>query len=149
MQTADAQSDQSLRWAHMPFCWFCHALAHVSLDNLPNINSWRFIRIFPPKQSYRDWIHLLDSLSFYKLDNICDFLFVWFFFHNELFLKRGLKGNNWLPKSRLLLKEGANTILTVGSPDVSVSILPTPTLRRVWLYPCLSILASPNVLLLD
>ena len=26
---ADAQADLSLRWAHMPFCWFCHALAHL------------------------------------------------------------------------------------------------------------------------
>ena len=25
---ADVQADQSLRWADMPFCWFCHALAH-------------------------------------------------------------------------------------------------------------------------
>ena len=24
-QTADAKADLSLRWAHMPFCWFCHA----------------------------------------------------------------------------------------------------------------------------
>ena len=24
---ADAQTDLSLRWAHMPFCWFCRALA--------------------------------------------------------------------------------------------------------------------------
>ena len=23
------QTDLSLRWAHMPFCWFCHALAHI------------------------------------------------------------------------------------------------------------------------
>ena len=27
---ADAQADLSLRWAHMPFCWFCHEAAHVS-----------------------------------------------------------------------------------------------------------------------
>ena len=25
---ADAQADLSLRWAHMPFCWFCHEAAH-------------------------------------------------------------------------------------------------------------------------
>ena len=25
---ADAQADLSLRWAHMPFCWFCHDAAH-------------------------------------------------------------------------------------------------------------------------
>ena len=27
---ADAQADLSLRWAHMPFCWFCHDAAHLS-----------------------------------------------------------------------------------------------------------------------
>ena len=26
---ADAQVDLSLRWAHMPFCWFCHDAAHL------------------------------------------------------------------------------------------------------------------------
>ena len=24
-----AQADLSLRWAHMPFCWFCHVAAHI------------------------------------------------------------------------------------------------------------------------
>ena len=27
----DAQADLSLRWAHMPFCWFCHEAAHFLL----------------------------------------------------------------------------------------------------------------------
>ena len=26
---ADAQADPSLRWAHMPFYWFCHDAAHT------------------------------------------------------------------------------------------------------------------------
>ena len=26
---ADAQADLSLRWAHTPFCWFCHEAAHI------------------------------------------------------------------------------------------------------------------------
>ena len=26
---ADAQAGLSLCWAHMPFCWFCHAAAHL------------------------------------------------------------------------------------------------------------------------
>ena len=26
---ADAQADLSLCWAHMQFCWFCHAAAHI------------------------------------------------------------------------------------------------------------------------
>ena len=29
---ADAQADLSLRWAHMPFCWFCHEAAHLVFD---------------------------------------------------------------------------------------------------------------------
>ena len=29
---ADAQADLSLRWAHMPFCWFCHEAAHMILS---------------------------------------------------------------------------------------------------------------------
>ena len=28
---ADAQADLSLRWAHMPFCWFCHEAARIFL----------------------------------------------------------------------------------------------------------------------
>ena len=28
---ASAQSDQSLRWPHMPFCWFCHEAAQMIL----------------------------------------------------------------------------------------------------------------------
>ena len=28
---ADAQVDLCLRWAQWPFCWFCHAVAHVYL----------------------------------------------------------------------------------------------------------------------
>ena len=27
---ADAQADLSLRWAHTPFCWFCHDAAHMT-----------------------------------------------------------------------------------------------------------------------
>ena len=29
---ADAQVDLCLRWAQWPFCWFCHAVAHVYLS---------------------------------------------------------------------------------------------------------------------
>ena len=28
---ADAQADLSLRWAHMPFCWFCHEVTQMLL----------------------------------------------------------------------------------------------------------------------
>ena len=36
-QTGDAQADLSLRWAHMPFCWFCHEAAHFSRNFLKKI----------------------------------------------------------------------------------------------------------------
>ena len=26
---ADAKADLSLRWAHMPFCWFCNDVVHM------------------------------------------------------------------------------------------------------------------------
>ena len=26
---ADAQADLSLRWSHMPICWFCHEVAYI------------------------------------------------------------------------------------------------------------------------
>ena len=26
---ADAQADLSLRWAHMPLCWFCREAVHM------------------------------------------------------------------------------------------------------------------------
>ena len=29
-ETAEAQADLSLRWAHMPVCWFCYEAAHMS-----------------------------------------------------------------------------------------------------------------------
>ena len=28
---ADAPADLSLRWVHMPFCWFCHDAAHIEI----------------------------------------------------------------------------------------------------------------------
>ena len=35
MLSACGQADLSLRWSHMPFCWFCHEAAHIAMmDNL-------------------------------------------------------------------------------------------------------------------
>ena len=33
---ADAQADLSLRWAHMPFCWFCHEAAQFTTERIKN-----------------------------------------------------------------------------------------------------------------
>ena len=32
---ADAQADLCLRWAHISFCWFCHAAAQMNNVDLP------------------------------------------------------------------------------------------------------------------
>ena len=31
LRSADAQADLGFRWVHMPFCWFCHEVAHMAL----------------------------------------------------------------------------------------------------------------------
>ena len=30
---ANAQADLSLRWSYMPFCWFCHEVAHLKFSD--------------------------------------------------------------------------------------------------------------------
>ena len=42
---ADAQADPSLCWVYMPFCWFCHVLAH-----LPFHSCALFSNIYPKIQ---------------------------------------------------------------------------------------------------
>ena len=39
----NAQADLSLCWAHMPFCWFCHEVAHIlyAMDVL-SMDLWHF-----------------------------------------------------------------------------------------------------------
>ena len=37
---ASAQSDQSLRCAHIPFCWFCHDAAHITLPGVWSPPVW-------------------------------------------------------------------------------------------------------------
>ena len=37
---ADAQADLSLRWAHMPFCWFCHDAAQILFRDLARGARW-------------------------------------------------------------------------------------------------------------
>ena len=37
---ADAQADPSLRWAHRPYCWFCHAAARIYIKAKPPRSFW-------------------------------------------------------------------------------------------------------------
>ena len=36
----DAQVDLSLRWAHMPVCWFCYVAAHFKKTHPPSGQQW-------------------------------------------------------------------------------------------------------------
>ena len=37
---ADAQAGLSLRWAQMPYCWFCCALAQI-VSKMPRMSQWK------------------------------------------------------------------------------------------------------------
>ena len=50
---ADAQADLSLCWMHRPYCWFCHAVAHLSVSRKLGC---KFLSI-----RERDMCHLDDS----------------------------------------------------------------------------------------
>ena len=47
---ADAQADLSLRWAHMPFCWFCHALADFFFSYFPMKNTLYMCLLEAPRK---------------------------------------------------------------------------------------------------
>ena len=42
---AEAQTDLSLRWAHMPFCWFCHEVAQICLSLLFLLFEFRIVSL--------------------------------------------------------------------------------------------------------
>ena len=53
-----ADADPSLRWAHMPFCWFCHSVAHlfvypVSASALLNVLNSSLVTILSMSPSPR------------------------------------------------------------------------------------------------
>ena len=63
-EMGDALADPSLRWAHMPFCWFCHFAAHILLvdgqmfslrDLLPSLSSNTFFYWLGLKWVKQSW----------------------------------------------------------------------------------------------
>ena len=67
---ADAQADLNLRWAHMPFCWFCHEAAHltwgvVSAGYSEFYHFWNGTPIiFEKKIRYRYWLKFLSVFAY-------------------------------------------------------------------------------------
>ena len=66
---ADAQADLSLRWAHMPFCWFCHEVAQMIMSSDPFYTDLTITNF--TKMSIKLSMHLINKL----FKNWC-----WFFF---------------------------------------------------------------------
>ena len=70
------QTDLGLRWAHMPFCWFCHAAAHkleydscfnetcMKKDRLHNLHVHQFIPNFGMSFLTKNHIHLDEKMIF-------------------------------------------------------------------------------------
>ena len=57
---ADDQADLSLRWVHMPFCWFCHEAAHLwlTLENALSEVSLNTIVYWDAKETWHLQTHL-------------------------------------------------------------------------------------------
>ena len=62
---ADAQADLSLRWAHMPLCWFCHEVAHFDSLQVHVIELGPYkTGNFAPRNTY-DHINFFDDTDHY------------------------------------------------------------------------------------
>ena len=72
---ADAQADLSLHWAHMPFFWFCHEVAHLKQFLMKHKPCFK---IFPCQTTRRSKIetqyrYTKFLLWFYQLDKMIEF----------------------------------------------------------------------------
>ena len=74
----DAQADLSLPWAHMSFCWFCHASAWATTKQAPCVLSsplsaqWRLWSDWDEAQAdlHLPWVHvILLVLSCFSMPN--------------------------------------------------------------------------------
>ena len=81
---ADAQPDLSLRWAHMPLCWFCHEAAQISfpLQQVFKFWWWKIRR----KKKKKKEMDLRETSSCLRscLPAFMFFFFCFFFFLNYL-----------------------------------------------------------------
>ena len=53
---ADALADQSLRWPHRSFCWFCHMVAHILIVKHFNVSTSRL-----PTALHHGWHYISDA----------------------------------------------------------------------------------------
>ena len=86
----DAQPDLSLRWTHMPLCWFCHEAAQISFPLQPVFKSWWWKIRRKKKKKKKRWIwEKLQVVCVHVYQRSCFFfvcLFFFFFFFLIIFL---------------------------------------------------------------
>ena len=68
-----AKADLSLRWAHMPFCWFCQKAAHFSHKNRTLLILLVFTLISLENDALKFFIFVIPSMSFskYRINSFC------------------------------------------------------------------------------
>ena len=77
---ADAQADRSLRCAHMPFCWFCQAVAQILLHV--------FLTHFSQIKISIHFEYIISLLSFFQTGNP---QFWWIHVYSECKVKSDLE----------------------------------------------------------
>ena len=68
LDCSDGQADLSLRWAHMPFCWFCHAAAHL-------------LTVGAKLKFFTQWVRILGKSQFWDQNLGCK---LWFWCKKKL-----------------------------------------------------------------
>ena len=80
---ADAQPNLSLRWAHMPLCWFCHEAAQISFPLQLVFKFWWWKNKKKKKKKRWIWENLqVVCVHVYQRSCFCFFVVVVFFFLN-------------------------------------------------------------------
>ena len=81
---AAAQPDLSLRWAHMPLCWFCHEAAQISFPLQQVFKFWLW-KNKKKKKKKKEEMDLRETSSCMR-SCLPAFMFVCFFFFFFFFL---------------------------------------------------------------
>ena len=80
---ADAQADLSLHWAHMPFCWFCHELAHFvfNQDECIGFKEAKQVGSIWLKYVFKNWFLLTSLILYFSCCNLS----LWFIYPHKAY----------------------------------------------------------------
>ena len=121
-------ADLSLRWTHMPFCWFCHALAHIMLTARQSLLQFQGNDALSRGGYYIKSVIKLLLKYFMKLAFIC-----------RILILCNVRQSNLQFKNKLILFQGSNCIkfvfVVLGFNDTSTFVghfVSTPRERGRW-----------------